>query len=188
MNGLMLAVLLVLAGPLAARAAECEAGPAAVGQIVCGDRELAALDRETSRLSLLAEGPGAEHDWLADRDDCIAAPDPKLCLRDAYLERIVDLRGNSAKAGADKDGISIGPLAVRCAGLPRMQVTFVNVPSPLAYLATGSDPLVLVQGMSGSGARYVAQSEAGETVFWNKGDAALYSVPGKPDANCKLGD
>lgn len=187
MKGWMLAVILAAALPSAAGAADCVNGAGEVGALVCGDPELAALDREASRLSTIAEGPGAEHDWLADRDDCIAAPDRTLCLRDAYLERIVDLRGNSAKAAADKDGVSIGPLAVRCEGLPEVHVTFVNLPESLAYLATGSDPLVMVQGPSADGARYVAKSDGGEWVFWNKGDEATFSRPGKPDSHCTVG-
>lgn len=183
----MLAMAIAAGCASAAGAADCVNGAGDVGAIVCGDPELAALDREASRLSTIAEGEGAEHDWLADRDDCITAHDPKLCLRDAYLERIVDLRGNSSKAAADKDGISIGPLGVQCEGLPEMHVTFVNPPQALAYLATGSDPLVMVQGRSADGARYVAQNDGGEWVFWNKGDAATFSRPGKPDSQCKIG-
>src|SRR6185312_4832487 len=59
-----------------------------------------------------------------------------------------------------------------------------NVDPSLAYLAWGDHVLVMTIGLSGSGARYVAHTPNGESVFWNKGRNASFRMPDGKETDC----
>lgn len=178
----------------------CARPAGAAEQAVCSDGTLAALDRETARLYRLAQSaPGLgsqqkrrltafQRGWIKGRDDCWKSNDTKLCVRDAYVMRISELRAAPAESGGkDKGGVSIGPVPVRCPGMPAMTATFVNVDPPLAYLAGGGNSLVMTLATLGSGARYTAPDPAGEATFWQKGPVAIVQLPGGKEQSCNVG-
>ena len=88
---------------------------------------------------------------------------------------------------SDDKGISLGPFDTECKGLGApATLTFINSDPAVAYLTWADQTLLLTQGMSGSGARYVAETKEGETVFWNKGNQATFQRPGKDELTCTI--
>jgi len=70
-----------------------------------------------------------------------------------------------------------------CIGMEApLHVTFFKVDPPRAILTFAQRELDLVQGVSGSGARYVDQT--GTTIFWIKGDKAAFSPDGDSPLTC----
>jgi len=195
------AVALASSPAMAAEASfDCDKASNGVEELVCGDDQLAAMDRELARLYKLAQaGPDMDqHDkdeltvgeqvWLDSRDQCAKADDPRACVETAYVTRIAALRETYAAARDENDkGISLGPFDVTCPGMDQPgTLVFVNAEPSVAYLAWPDWSMVLTQTMSGSGARYAAKADGGEVVFWNKGNEAAFSRPGKDDVTCTI--
>lgn len=199
--GILPAALLAAVPALAASPSFSCAKPAgAAEQAVCSDETLAGLDREMARLYRLAQGAAGagaqpknrlaavQRGWIKGRDDCWKSSDAPLCVRDAYVIRIAELRAALSKSGVkDKGAVSIGPVPVRCPGMAAMTATFVNVDPSLAYLAGGGNSVVMPIARSGSGARYAAQQPGGEASFWQKGPDAIVRLPGGEEQSCKVG-
>ncbi|HXT78643.1 MAG TPA: MliC family protein [Acetobacteraceae bacterium] len=169
-----------------------------IEKLICHDDTLAALDRETARLYRLARGtPGltarqsneltaTRRGWIKGRNVCWKADDRETCVRDRTLARVYELRRDyPAARSRDRDGVSLGPWSFSCTGLAEtLRVTFANVDPSLAYLAWGDHVLVMTLGLSGSGARYVAYTPNGESVFWNKGRNASFRMPDGKETDC----
>lgn len=195
------ATLMVHAAHAAAPSFDCSATSSHVQELICGDAQLSALDREAMRLFSLAsdskpkgkagQALTADRDtWMAARDNCASATETRDCVTASYLKRIADLRATyPAARSADKKGISLGPDKVTCEGVAKpFTVTFANTATPVAYLALPSGPITAQLGPTGSGARYIAAAKlgGGDTVFWIKGrDATLTMADGKDHA-CKI--
>lgn len=171
---------------------DCSKAEKHVEKLICGDRELAALDREVARLYAAASDalnatPGFEalldsqRRWLGQRNTCF----DRECLAEQSVRRIHRLRQTYAEArGSDAKGISLGPLTARCKGFPLpIAVTFVNSEPGLVYLEWPGEYVSIPQVPSGSGARY----EGGFARMHVKGDSAVLKLPaGKMEMNCKL--
>lgn len=202
---------LILAAP--ARAAEtgpsfdCAKAEHAAEILICGDARLAALDREITRLYRLAARGlhmddarlkalrAVQRGWIKGRDDCWKAADPKTCLRDAQALRIHALRVGYVDARTDDDaGVSTGPFEAECPGLDAaMGLTFIGVDPPVVALEWLANQIVLPLGPTGSGARYAAEAGSaapwlgeGEIIFWVKGDAARFELPGRAAMTCGI--
>jgi uncharacterized protein len=174
----------------AAACANAKAGTAA--KMVCDSPLLSGLDREMRRVFTAAASSGAGADairkqqvaWLGRRDACVGQPNPATCIRDDYLGRIASIRAASASArAANPQGTSLGPFAFQCAGNHGvLKITYVNVVPALAWVAVGRHTYALEQGMSGSGARYVA----GGVSFWeHQGEATWQTTAKGPETTCK---
>lgn len=188
--------------PLPARAAapsfDCKKAEGQVQELVCGDAQLSALDRETMRLFMLAQDSkpkggdrktlaAGQRDWMKARDQCANATETRDCVLGVYLKRIRDLRGTYAAArSADRKGISLGPDTFDCKGFGApITAIFVSTLTPLAYLTWKNNAVVAKLGPTGSGARYVAASDDGETVFWIKGREAMLTQPNGKTFQCR---
>jgi uncharacterized protein len=196
----MLVALAVPLGQAGEPSFDCAKASGTTEKLICDDGQLGALDGEMARLYGLARDGAdmteadkdtlteAQRDWLATRDECGDAPDPRVCVQAAYLNRIAELRETYANVrGGDDKGISLGPFAVACDGMADdARLIFVNTDPSLAYLVWPDRSLVLTQTMSGSGARYAAKEDGGEVVFWNKGDQAQFQRPGHDDTTCNI--
>jgi uncharacterized protein len=193
---LLLLAAYAASAPAAAPSFDCAKVTSQAEKLVCADTELAQLDREVARLYGLAiHGKNtARHrnlepgqlGWIKGRNDCWKADDARACVFDNYALRIAELRTAHADARTqDAEGIAMGPLALRCAGLDALiAATFVNS-DPGAVVATWADRrLVLKHVPSGSGARYARTYPDGEYVLWGKGREFSLERPGKPRAEC----
>jgi uncharacterized protein len=185
----------------AAPSFDCKKAEGQVQELVCGDAQLSALDRETMRLFSLAEDgkPKAadrkallsgQTNWETARGNCASTTETRDCILAGYLRRIMELRGSfPAARSADRKGISLGPDNVTCDGLPGPRsIVFANTQTPLAYLSAPDEPLVLTLGPTGSGARYATTSDDGETVFWIKGRQAMFTLPDGKTHQCGIAE
>lgn len=193
------AVLPAAPAHAAAPSFDCKKAEGQVQELVCGDAQLSALDREVARLFSLVEDSKAkgtdrkslmsgQQGWQTARDNCASATEIRGCILSGYLKRITELRGTyPAARSADKKGISLGPDNVACQGMPApISVVFANTQTPLAYLSWAENPLTMTLGPTGSGARYVATSDDGETVFWIKGRQAMFTMPDGKTHQCQI--
>lgn len=181
---------------------DCGRAEGEVQKLVCQDPRLAELDRELARLFGLARAdqhttgsdPAAlavgERGWIERRDACRNAGDMRECVVASYAGRIAEIRRSHAGARSQDDrGISLGPFAARCDRLDALiEVTFINGKEEpaLANLEWLDQALVVSLGPSGSGARYTGGYGGGTATFWNKGDEALFELPGQPQRQCRI--
>ena len=201
-----LSLLLLLLPPGAALAAvpsfDCAKAATEAEQAVCAEENLAALDRELSRLYDLAlNGPHAspesakelrayQRGWVKGRNACWkdgeAAND---CVAESYVLRIHELReGYMDARAADEVGASLGPLAYACDGLDAgLSAVFVNVgEARFASLKWRQNAVVLSQAIAASGARYTGKNYAGEHEFWTKGREASLTLPDRGPLQCQV--
>lgn len=200
--GLAVAALMLsaLPGEAASPSFDCANAASSVEKLICGDDQLAAFDVELARLYGLARDgkdmtetqrddlTAEQHRWIEGRDACDQAADERICVEDAYVTRIAALRETyPAIRNADDKGISLGPFKVDCKSLGTATLFFVNADPSVALLLWADDSrLLLTQGRSASGARYVVKSGDGEIVFWNKGAHAMFQRPGEADVDCDI--
>jgi uncharacterized protein len=175
---------------------DCAKANAPVEKTICGDKTLAMLDREATRLLTLAREDASisqanvlkdQDIWIKQRNECLSSTDKERCLAESYVGRISTLRSDSRAARAAKGGMSLGPFNAACQGdNVSLTVVFVNSSPSYAYVAGRKENVVLKQALSGSGARYEAQYPKGQARLWNKGDTAQIALPGGKDMTCKL--
>jgi len=182
--------LLAAAGPAPSNAAaptgpgpsfDCAKATTPSEKIVCGDADLSALDRtlaaayakglsassewaETDRIASRA----AQRAWLAERDRCANAGDPKDCVTSAYQRRIAELQIRNGDLGPVPATVEY-----RCQGLEGAPVTAVyysRTEPPSAVITVGDKQVIAFIARSGSGARYIA---AGVELWEHHGEATL---------------
>jgi uncharacterized protein len=165
-----------------------------IEELICGEPLLAALDVELARLYKLATVPAsgdasamqrAQERWIEVRNACAGKKTSAVCARDRYVDRIDALRTQSnAARSADDKGISLGPFAYTCGGITgTVRATFVNADTHLARVQNGTRVWIMVEQLSGSGARY--ESSTGGAQFWSHGRDALFRAAANgPDAQC----
>ncbi|MEF9979306.1 MAG: MliC family protein [Thermomonas sp.] len=158
---------------------DCNTSPGEFEQMVCKDPALAALDRQLAdtfaqalaKASDKATLQSTERGWIKGRDECWKADDKPACVREAYIERIIDLR--------IQHGLVVIPSAVefRCDDNSKpFTATFYNDEPRAAVLTWGNDQAIVPAAPSASGARYAAdgvefwehQGEAKVDFFGNK--------------------
>jgi uncharacterized protein len=161
-------------------------------KLVCADKELAAIDREMSRLYAIARDAlnaterfarllDSQSAWQQQRNTCF----DRECVAEIYVRRVHQLRRDVKEVqAADANAISMGPLVARCDGFPLpIAVTYVNSDRGFVYLEWLGAYVVVPQVPSASGALY----EGGFARFHAKGDEAMLLVPGgKMEMKCKL--
>ena len=152
---------------------DCSQASGAQEQLVCGDPELAALDRQLAAAYGQAQAKAsdsallraAQRGWVKGRDDCWKAGDTRSCVLEAYVRGIVDLR--------IQHGLVQVPATVeyRCDGdTVRVAAVFYHDPPQAMVLTVGDDQAILPIARSGSGARYAASG----VEFWeHQGEASI---------------
>jgi uncharacterized protein len=198
-SAVLLLALLAPGVEAAAPSFDCARAESAAEKLVCSDPTLGALDQELARLFALARDDkdlaaeqrstlvAMQRGWIKGRDDCWKADDLRACVVEEYLSRILDLRQESAGRSGDAAGISLGPFAVTCEGFAQpIELAIVKTDPELAWLEWPDGYLALTQTVSGSGVRYMADGDGGETVFWIKGKDAMLDRPGAPDLPCRI--
>jgi len=168
-----------------------------VEDAICANSDLVELDIELARLYVLARnGPhlgdrGAElleaqRSWVQSRNECWKSSlGIETCTANSYAFRIAELREGFADARSEK-GASDGPFAYRCDGLDAIVgATFVQTSTPMVVLSWLERSLVLPKVPSSSGAKYASDIwDGGATLFWTKGEEAIFAEPGGPELNC----
>ena len=173
----------------------CAEAASRAEELICGDRQLALMDVEATRLFKLVRDSGdrrAEQKqklnddrarWLKVRDACWIAEDLRSCIIASYAVRIHSLRQNHAEARmSDEKGITRGPFVIRCKDLKPLKATFIRSDPPVSALQL---PDSLHVGV-GAGARYVERSDRGGLLFWTEGNTAHIRMPSGVGYDCLL--
>ena len=165
-------------------------------ELICGDRELALMDVEATRLFRLVRDSRTRPErekkalnddrahWLSVRDECWLSNDFRSCILSAYAKRIHSLREHHAEARmSDDQGITKGPFDIRCKNLKQpLKATFIRSTPPVSAVQFTDGVHVGI----GSGYRYVERSEDGELAFWTAGDNAFLKMPDGVRYDCVL--
>jgi uncharacterized protein len=153
---------------------DCEKAEGEVEELICGDGDLAALDRgldevfkaamaavDADRQKLLrAEQRG----WIKGRNDCWKEGSVRGCVEANYRFRISELQAAYRLAPAR------GPFTYTCDDNPASEIeaTFFKTDPPTARLERGDQQRTVWLVATGSGSRYEGQN----VIFWAKRDEA----------------
>jgi len=192
-------IAIALAGMLFAQPAfaaqssfDCAKATHAVEKLVCGDDQLAALDVKLADDFKKAMGQissadqtalrTAQEKWIESRNACAKDADPKACTLASYKTRIAVM---GAMYGIAPMGTGTFLFTCDDAAKTSFYATFFQTdPATMNLVSRPPAPeaaVTLVQGMSGSGARYEGDDGI---VFWNKGNDAQVEWPAGTSLNC----
>ncbi|MBL8895732.1 MAG: MliC family protein [Rhizobiales bacterium] len=186
------AALLSSAALAADTSFDCSKATQKIEKLVCGDDQLAGLDRTLADDFDKAMGQISADDqkelresqsaWIKSRDACAKEQDQKACTLQSYKTRIAIL---GAKYGLAPMGTGTFLFTCDDAAKTSFYATFfVTDPATMNLVTRPPMPEqaeTLVQGMSASGARYEGK---GGIVFWNKGNDAMVEYPAGTEFNC----
>ena len=153
---------------------DCAKAESAAEKLVCGDAELAALDRQlaTRYAERKDVDPAVQRGWAKGRDDCWKQPDLRLCVQEAYRTRLVELA-----IGAPGMVVPT-PVEYRCSDnrLPFTMVYYNDIDPAAAVMTWGNDQAIVFPQPAASGAKYGRvgieywehQGEASVDFFGNK--------------------
>lgn len=176
---------------------DCAKAEGRAEELICGDRELASMDVEATRLfRLVRDGAGrpeAEKKKLNDdharwqkvRDECWIAGDVRTCILASYAVRIHSLRQHHAEARArDDKGITRGPFELRCKDMKQpVRATFIRSDPPISTVQLPDSVHVGI----GSGRRYVERSVDGEELaVWTVGSDSVLKLPNGTKYTCVM--
>lgn len=152
---------------------------------VCADPGLAALDRSLAAAYAAARGKAGnerpamlkaeQRGWVKGRDDCWKAADIDACIRDAYVQRTVELQARYRLVAAN------GPHRFACNGNPadELIVTHFATTPPSLIAERGDQSSLMTAQPAASGTRYAGRNESyrehqGEArVVWGYGAAEM---------------
>jgi|GEM_PF-564069 len=195
MTALAAGFLWAFASNAAEPAFDCSKAQSSAEKLICSNDDLAALDRELAGVYEDAVGKvksleaGAEEElsrlkalqrgWVTGRDECWKGEDELSCIRSVYERRIAELTARYQLIEGQ------APVFYTCNGNPADEIvaTFYPTDPPSARLERGDSTEIVVQGLSGSGARY--EGDFG-IVFWIKGDEATVDWPQGTSFDCKV--
>ncbi|CAN7168456.1 MliC family protein [Pseudoxanthomonas sp. LjRoot168] len=153
---------------------DCAKAQAVAERLVCGDAELAALDRQLARRYADARDtdPATQRGWAKGRDDCWKADDLRLCVLESYRTRLVEL------AIAAPGVVVPKTVEYRCSDnrLPFTMVYYNDIDPQAAVMTWGNDQAIVFPQPAASGAKYGRvgieywehQGEASVDFFGNK--------------------
>ena len=131
---------------------DCARAGSAAEKLVCGDAELAALDRQlAARYAQATDAdPAVQRGWVKERDACWKADDLRLCVLEAYRTRLVELA-----IGAPG---RVVPTTVeyRCSDnrQPFTMVYYNDIDPQAAVMTWGNDQAIVFPQPAASGAKY----------------------------------
>ena len=171
-------LLAALQATAAAPAPACPKGAPPIEQLICGDSVLAQDDRDLVHLytqAMLgfdetdrARQEARQRAWLALRNACLQATNPRACVADLYARRMIELKIRS--------GLLTTPATANyyCKGASApVTAAYYATDPPAALLTYADQQAVLFVAESGSGARYAAddveiwEHQGQATVKWN---------------------
>jgi uncharacterized protein len=159
---------------------KCAQAAAPVENLICSDTALSELDRKLAAVyaramkewtgDLAAGEQAKERDWVAARNRCSAAPDPRTCVEAAYRRRIVEVQIQSGQLMAPT------PVSYVCDGRPDTPFTvsfYSQTDPPSAVLTFGDQQAIALAEPSASGSQYSApdvqfrEHQGAVTVDWS---------------------
>jgi len=156
---------------------------------VCGDDELAALDRRLAEVYAQATKKAAnEHPptlkaeqrgWVKGRNDCWKAEDPRACVADAYRQRTAELQARYRLVAMT------GPVFYACGGNPANEVvvSYFDTDPKVAIAERGDSVSTMFLQPSGSGAKYQGRNES---LWEHHGEARITWGVGAPEMVCQV--
>jgi uncharacterized protein len=166
-----------------------KAEPNSIEAMICGDAELAALDRKLAGVYAAAtakaknERPpvlrAEQRGWVKGRNDCWKSSEQRGCVRGEYVRRIAELQARY-RLVPDR-----GPFAFACDGNPANEVIvtyFATEPSTM-IAERGDSVSLMFQQPAASGAKYQGRNES----FWeHQGLATIVWGYGASEMRCTL--
>lgn len=147
---------------------DCAKAASDAEKLVCGDAELAALDRQLSEryASSSKKDPATERGWIKGRDDCWKEEDARSCVRDAYRTRLVELAINAPDVMVPKT------VEFRCTGntKPFAMVFYNDIDPAAAVMTWGNDQAIVFPQPAASGAKY---GRTGIEYWEHQGEASV---------------
>ncbi len=147
---------------------DCTKAASEAETLVCGDAELAALDRQlAARYAARKEAdPAEQRGWSKGRDDCWKQADPRLCVLEAYRTRLVELAIAAPGAAVPKT------VEYRCSdNREPFTMTYYNDTDPqAAVMVFGNDQAIVFPQPAASGAKY---GRVGVEYWEHQGEATV---------------
>jgi uncharacterized protein len=160
-----------------------------IEQLICGDEQLAALDRQMAAVYKAASAKATnEHPpvlkaeqrgWIKGRNDCWKSDDRRRCVEDNYRLRIAELQARYRLVKIT------GEAAYQCSDNPADEViaTYFATEPPTLIAERGDQVSLMYLQPSGSGAKYQGQNEA---LWEHQGEALITWGYGSPELRCRL--
>jgi uncharacterized protein len=163
--------------------------PKSIEAMICGEAELAALDRQLAGVYAAASAKAQnerpptlraeQRGWVKGRNDCWKSADPRDCVKSEYVRRIAELQARYRLVP------SRGPFAFACDGNAANEVVvtyFATEPSTM-IAERGDSVSLMFQQPAASGAKYQGRNES----FWeHQGVATITWGYGAPEMRCTL--
>lgn len=193
---IVLAALIFPAGTALATepAFDCAKAESSAEELICSNEELAKLDRSLADVygkavaaietfadkdTALKEFKAYQRGWIKGRDECWKADDELACIKADYDYRIAEITAKYGLIEGQK------PVFYMCNDNPADEIVATYFPTtpPSARLERGDSTEIVVEGPTGSGARYLGNFGI---VFWIKGDEAMVEWPQGMSFDCKV--
>lgn len=175
---------------------DCAKAESSAEELVCGDPDLAEIDRRlavvfgeavaaaegldagAAEAVAVAELKAVQRGWIKGRDDCWKADDLRSCVEHAYLDREAEL----VALWMLKE-----PFAVTfwtCGGNPANEVAvmFFDTALPAARVEYGDGVAAMRLARSGSGAKY--EGDYGRSFWEHQGEARFLWDQKAPEQSC----
>jgi len=156
---------------------------------ICGDDELAALDRQLAEVYAQAakkavnEHPpvlkAEQRGWIKGRDDCWKASDVRACIADSYRTRTATLQAQYRLVAMT------GPVSFTCDGNPANEVvvSYFDTDPKTAIAERGDSVSTMFLQPSASGAKYQGRNES---LWEHQGEARITWGYGAPEMVCQV--
>lgn len=167
---------------------DCTKARGSIEAMICGDEELASLDRTMAAVYAAAlrkavnERPpwlrAEQRGWIKGRNDCWKSNDRRPCVVDAYRLRSVELQARYRLVPVSASATFI------CEGDPRNEVivNFFETEPPSLIAERGDSVSLMLRQPAASGTRYQGRNES----FWeHQGEATVVWGYGAPEMRCR---
>jgi len=147
---------------------DCAKAASDAEKLVCGDAELAALDRQLAARYAEAKDvdPAVQRGWAKGRDDCWKQQDLRLCVLEAYRTRLVELAIAAPGAVVPKT------VEYRCSNHrdPFTMTYYNDIDPQAAVMVFGNDQAIVFPQPAASGAKY---GRTGVEYWEHQGEASV---------------
>jgi len=162
--------------------------PGSIEAMVCGDAELAALDRRLAGVYSAAAKMAAnerppllkaeQRGWIKGRDECWKSDDKRACVQSEYVRRIAALQARYRLVPAN------GPVRYACDGNPANEVVamYFQTDPPTLIAERGDGVSLMYLQPSASGAKYQGRNES---LWEHQGEARVTWGYGAKEMRCK---